>query len=315
MQTKRTEQDLGKNYCARPYISPTADLSDSDLYSYRQHGLLYIRGAVTPTLLVQARKIIEPWVDFQIEGWLLNGLISRDFHEFDFWHRLLEAWRSAGKPKFRRQPNRFLINPEMFEYLHQRPFLDIAERVLGTTEISVHGIFNARPQLPGAPQTDTPFHQDSQYWGLNYDGIEPDTERQTHVLTMWIPLQEVDSTNGALHLISKTATGDRIFTAYDYDYKNTGYLGLSPKAISQYPHICEPMEPGDVVIFDQRTPHGAKPNNSGRIRWSVDIRYERTETATTIGRKFGFICQSHKDPKTETTLATWLKKRQTSEKL
>ena len=35
-------------------------------------------------------------------------------------------------------------------------------QALGTDEISVHGIFNARPMMPGGHPT--PWHQDAQYW-------------------------------------------------------------------------------------------------------------------------------------------------------
>jgi ectoine hydroxylase-related dioxygenase (phytanoyl-CoA dioxygenase family) len=208
---------------------------------------------------------------------------------------------------FRRRPNRFLVNKEMFAFFHSRELLDIAEDVIGTSDLSVHGIFNARPQLPEANWTETPFHQDSQYWGLNYGAPEPDTERRTHVMTIWMPLQPVDDRTGGLKLLSKNDTGDQLFDIHDYDYETTGFLGLTPEDIRRHPAYCPTMKPGDALIFNQRTPHGAAPNVADHVRWSIDVRYEATKTATTIGQRFGFVVQS-KDPAKETTFEEWQRK-------
>ncbi len=287
-------------------------VSDDDLALYRTRGFVYLRDVLPSSLLDEIQQTMEPMVGYLIAGWRDAGLIESDFSEFDFWHRLLEAWRAAGKPPFRRRPYRFLINPEMYNLFRSPELLTIAERVLGTTEISVHGLFNSRPQLPGAPWLETPWHQDAQYWGLDYGAPEPDKERRTHVVTMWIPLGPVNSNNGALNFISKADTGDQIFEPHEFDFKNTGFLGLSAEEVARYKYHYEPMDRGDVVIFDQRTPHGANLNQSNAIRWSIDIRYEATATATVVGRKFGFIAQSRKDPESETPLDVWLRKRQQS---
>lgn len=282
-------------------------IGPSELDHYRQYGFAYLRGAIPSELLEEGRRIIEPWVNFQIQDWQEQKLIDRDYAGEDFWHRLLIAWRAAGKPKFRRRPNRFLVNPEMYAFFHSRRLLDIAESVIGTPELSVHGIFNARPQLKGAAWTDTPFHQDSQYWFLDYGGPEPDTERRTHVMTMWIPLQSVDALSGGLHVMSKADTDDQLFDLEDYDYENTGFFGLTPEDVARFPKVSEPMAPGDALIFNQRTPHGAEPNQAERIRWSIDVRYEATTTATVVGRKFGFVVQS-RNPEAETSYEAWAKR-------
>jgi phytanoyl-CoA hydroxylase len=275
--------------------------------SYHLNGFAHIEAALSPQLLEKAREIIEPWVNFQIQEWQRQGLIKDDYRNFDFWHRLLVAWRAAGKPMFRRRPNRFLINREMFAFLHSRELLSIAESVIGTAELSVHGIFNARPQLPEAGWAETPFHQDSQYWHLNYGAPEPDTERRTHVMTMWIPLQPVDELTGGLQLLSKKDTGDQIFDIRDYDFGKTGFLGLKPEDVWRHPIFCPAMKPGDILIFNQRTPHGAAPNLAHHVRWSIDIRYEATRTATTVGQRFGFVAQSV-NPANETTFEDWQRK-------
>jgi phytanoyl-CoA hydroxylase len=283
-------------------------LSDAHYAHYREHGFVVLRDAIPRALLAGAQTLIEPWVEASIASWRRAGLIDQTFADDDFWHRFLNAWSAAGQPHFRRSPNHFLINAAMYEFIRSRTFLDIAEQVLGTDELSMHGIFNARPQLPRHADTMTPWHQDSQYWDLDY-GQEQDTQRRTHVVTMWMPLQDVDETSGTLQVMSAVDTGDVIFAPQSHDYERTGFLEIAPETVARHTALPMRMSPGDILLFNQRTPHGAAPNTLDRIRWSVDIRFEATATATVVGQKFGFVAQSRRDPAAETSLDDWLKKR------
>lgn len=268
-----------------------------------------LRGAVEPELLTRAQALIEPWVDASVAAWREAGLISSAFERDDFWHRFLNAWHAAGRPHFRRSPNHFLINAGMYDFIRSQTFLNLAEQVIGTPELSMHGIFNARPQLPRHEETMTPWHQDSQYWDLDY-GREMDVARTTHVVTMWMPLQDVDETSGTLQVMSRRETRDVVFPSEMHDYERTGFLRILPADVARHTALPQRMSPGDILLFNQRTPHGAAPNLTGHTRWSVDIRYEATSTATVVGRKYGFIAQSKDDPASETSLADWLQKRQ-----
>ena len=109
--------------------------------------------------------------------------------------------------------------------------------------------------------------------------------------------------------MSKEDTSDELFEIWDYDYKNTGFLGLTPESITRYSHYSAAMTPGDLLIFNQRTPHGAKPNQAERIRWSIDVRYEATATATFVGRKYGFVVQNS-DKAKETSFESWKNKNE-----
>ena len=283
-------------------------LSEADRAHYREHGFVVLRSVVPAELLARAQALIEPWVDAAVASWRGDGLIAEGFEDGDFWHRFLDAWNAAGRPHFRRSPNRFLINPAMYGFVRSPAFLQIAEQLIGTPDLRMHGIFNARPQLPRHEATLTPWHQDSQYWDLDY-GQETDVERKTHVVTMWMPLQDVDETTGALQVVSRQETRDAVFAPDPVDFERTGYLRILPADLARYTILPMRMARGDMLLFNQRTPHGAAPNLSARIRWSVDIRFEATAGATVVGQKYGFVAQSRSDPAAETTLDEWLKKR------
>jgi ectoine hydroxylase-related dioxygenase (phytanoyl-CoA dioxygenase family) len=285
------------------------EVQDAHHAQYQEHGFVVLRGAIPPALLATGRELIEPWVEASLSSWRKAGLIDHAFAGDDFWHRFLNGWAAAGRPHFRRSPNHFLINPGMYDFIRSRVFLNLAEQIIGTPELSMHGIFNARPQLPHHADTMTPWHQDSQYWDLDYGG-EPDAARSTHVVTMWMPLQEVDETSGTLQVMSRQDTGDVLFAPDMRDYDRTGFIALQPGDIARHTPLPQRMSPGDVLLFNQRTPHAATANAIDRVRWSIDIRYEATPTATVVGKKYGFVAQSRLDKTSETTLEQWLMKRQ-----
>lgn len=49
--------------------------------------------------------------------------------------------------------------------------------------------------------------------------------------------------------------------------------------------VAAPMKPGDIVAFHNRTFHGSKVNRSNGVRWSVDMKYYRTQGTYTASPK------------------------------
>jgi phytanoyl-CoA hydroxylase len=282
-------------------------LCASAIAHYREHGYALLRNVIPRLLRDDTARIIDPWIDHWTRQWGYSA--ENESIDGEFGRRFLLAWRDAGKPHFRRTPNVFLINRAMYALLHSEQLLAIAQQVLGTAELSVHGIFNTRPQLPGCAETMTPFHQDAQYWRLNY-GSTPDLVGRTHVMTIWIPLQPVDEDSGALGVISTKEFGRRMIDPCDFDYKRTGFIGIAPEIIARHTIVPILMGPGDALIFTQLTPHGALRNIRDHVRWSLDVRYEATATATPSGGKFGFIAQSRTNPQSVTPVEDWIARRQ-----
>lgn len=289
-------------------------LSKEQLRFYGDNGYLHVSGAMPKDVLGTAQRLNEHWSNLVMDQWHREGSLSdQDKEEADrqdFWHRFLYAWEASGRPPFRRSPFRRLFIEETYDLLRNPSLLAIAEDLLGTSEISVHGIFNARAGMPNDTRTATPWHQDSMEWhaGSYSTGLLDDLS--THVVTFWIPLQKADANTGCLEVISLKQTGGKTFKPYDYDYANTGYIGISPNEIKQYDSVVIEMDCSDVLAFGQNTPHATVRNKSDRIRWSMDIRYEATDNATHTGKKFGFVAQSKVDPGRVTPFEEWLKKQQ-----
>ena len=56
------------------------------------------------------------------------------------------------------------------------------------------------------------------------------------------------------------------------------------------------MEKGSLVLIHKNIPHRSTPNHSDGIRWSIDLRYQKTGTST--GRTIypDFVVRSRSNP-------------------
>jgi phytanoyl-CoA hydroxylase len=271
-------------------------LTKEQIEFYKTNHYLHVKGVVPTELLDLATRIIKKWVDELVEKWSQEGLLQDKKEELDFGHRLVELWNLAGKPKYSRSPRRDLVGPDMFSFFKHPVMLNVASDLLGTSEVSVHGIFNARPKLPDQKWTDTPWHQDAQYYR--------DAEN-VHVLSMWMPLQKVTEVNSCLQVAPGFFTDTLLDGAID---EETNFLGLTKEDAQLLKGLSIEMEPGDVLVFNQLVPHRALPNKSDHVRWSMDIRYEATPTATASGKAQGFIVQSDSNPDSVESYEQWIEK-------
>ena len=260
---------------------------------YRREGYLHRRWVVPPDLLCLTECVLGRWVDDTIAQWLGNGRITDSREDLDLQHRLVQVWHDAGRPKYIRSPRRDLVSPEMYRILVHPALLDVAEDLLGTPEVSVHGIFNARPKLPDQIWTRTPWHQDAQYYRDAADG---------HVVSLWYPLQAVGEHNSCLQVAPRRHRGPLYEGHHD---EETGFLGLSLQDRQDLQGVSIAMQPGDLLCFTQKTPHRALPNRSHAARWSLDVRYEATDDATESGRDKGFVARSPGSPSAVVPYAEW----------
>jgi phytanoyl-CoA hydroxylase len=271
-------------------------LTKDQLAFYKDNRFLLVKGVIPDDVLRLARKILERWIDDLIVSWYNQGLLNSTCSEVDFERRLVVAWNLANKPKYARSPRRDLVSPYMYEFLKHQVLLDLAADLLETDEVSVHGIFNARPKLPDQKWTDTPWHQDAQYYR--------DAEHR-HVISMWMPLQRVTEHNSCLQMAPGFYKDHLLEGTLD---EESGFIGLSKEAAQTLKGVSIEMDPGDIVVFNHMMPHRALSNHSDAVRWSMDIRFEATEVATESGQKQGFVGRSLKNPSSVTNYHDWLRK-------
>jgi hypothetical protein len=269
-------------------------ITDEQLASYEDEGYLHLRGVVPQDALALTRRILERWEQETIQRWVDEGGLDDGMADVDFEHRLVQAWEKAGRPGYVRSPRRDLVSRDCFDFLCHPAFVDVAEALLGTPEVSAHGVFNARPKLPDQVWTRTPWHQDAQYY---------EDAAELHVVSMWVPIQKVTEHNSCMQVSPGFHKGE---LQEAWDDKETGFIGLSPEIQETLTPVSVEMEPGDLLCFTQRTPHRALPNQSDAVRWSMDLRFEATEHATASGKDRGFIARSPSDPGRVGLCEDWL---------
>ena len=243
-------------------------------------GFAILRGAIPEDLLHESQTMMEIWIEHMINNWIKAGKLSSAPNDTDFRSRFLRAWNDAGKPSYHRSPRGELVSldgPRMFRLLGHSALVAIARQALECEDIVSHGIWNSRPKAPDQRFTDTPWHQDAQYF--------PD-EPHARMVDMWFPLHDVDADSSCLAFCPQRHH-DGIFPIHE-DAEGTGFLGLTPADAAHLESVPVPLRRGDVVVFTNLTPHHALPNRTPLMRWSFDLRFTAGDSATALALDKGF---------------------------
>ncbi len=260
---------------------------------YQTEGYLHLEKIVPEDILKLVEQPLCRWVDATLLKWKEQGKLDDLYEDLPFDQRLNTAWFAAGKPQYERSPRKAIVSPEVFAFMRHPCFLQLARELIGSPNIAAHGIFNARPKLQQQSFTNTPWHQDAQYFRESAG---------SNIITMWVPLVDVNEVNSCLQV----APGKHRDPLYD-DYLDpeTKFLGLTPADRAKLQGRPIPMRRGDVLCFNHLMPHAALPNQTDKVRWSMDIRFEEVDAPHSSALQHGFIC-AHEDPdRIETSFENW----------
>ena len=172
--------------------------------------------------------------------------------------------------------------------LHKQGYLPVAfrnlwsnDRLLNAVEqfigpnIAAHPVWNLRTKTPQNQETTSPWHQDNAYFDEN--GLT------THIATAWIPLIDANKLNGCMqmvkggHRLGKTAT-------HTCGAGGTWYVDLAEEEMEKTLKVnmktdvvtCE-VPLGGVLFFSNCVPHRSLENYSDKVRWSLDLRWQRPD--------------------------------------
>ena len=121
---------------------------------------------------------------------------------------------------------------------------------------------------PGTPKP-TPWHQDAPYYFVN----------GTQTVSLWIPIDPVR--DASLRFIAGSHRWDKLVRPVSWADDSDFYDGShdwtpvpDPEANPDETRVLEwEMEPGDAVLFDFRTAHGARGNTSTSRRRALSLRW------------------------------------------
>ena len=274
---------------------PEVPLRNEERTALREQGYLVLRGVLPDEALQPVRDALAEVVDRFAVQWRDEGLIS-ELHEdapFETRWALIRQQLPALRPVTWR---RVLVSRAMFD-LWRRPELTGRIRSVLGDELWAHDTWNGRPREPHAPVQKIKWHQDAFY----LRGWEP---ADGDVLTCWTPLVPVDATAGCLQIIPRSHLQGTIAPEFDA-YRNKN---VSVSRLGDFEPVTLPASPGDVVVFTQSTVHQALHNESGYVRWTVDIRFGADGPAMRDKAKGGFLCRTSGDRSRLTTYEEWAAK-------
>jgi ectoine hydroxylase-related dioxygenase (phytanoyl-CoA dioxygenase family) len=98
-------------------------------------------------------------------------------------------------------------------------------------------------------------------------------------INCWVPLMEIDERVGGLAIIPGLHT-----SGFFHDLSSPPQYRIPPDALPAEKWHRSLYRPGDLILFDNMTPHSGLPNTSDRFRLSMDIRLvPSTEARPVLG--------------------------------
>lgn len=298
-------------------------LSEAQRSQFDDEGYLVLRdffdpGADLDPIITEYEGVL----DRLAERLAVAGEIKSTHADADFSERLIRICEESGRihaqsfdfslPQRNIQADTPIwTGPAVFNLLRHGRLLDLIEELIGP-EIFANPIQHVRLKLPEARairdaagnilQGATPWHQDS--------GVTQPEADETEMITVWFPLWDAPVESGCLAVIPRSHRQGVI----DHCPFGGAGFGIPDKLLAKQAAVALPMARGDLLLMHRRTCHSSLPNQSNRIRWSFDLRYNPTHQPSGRSAFPGFVARSRAHPASELHDATawansWLEAR------
>ena len=265
-------------------------LSTEQIAHFQRDGFLLVEDLLTAVDLDPVIEEYAAYIDRRVHELVAAGQLTQSYAAEPFARRLACISRETGT-LYPELDIMYLRGSATFAFLHNEKLLNIAESLIGP-EILCSPIQHLRPKLPSGltPRGSDPhvvhWHQDA---GVTWAEADP-----YFILTMWLPLVDATPENGCLRVIPGLHQGGLL------PHRTKRGLGtaIHGDLLAHHPIVTLPMRTGSVLLMHKHTPHSSSRNMTDTVRWSMDLRYQATGTAT--GRPFqpAFVVRSRANPTT-----------------
>ncbi|PTX54223.1 ectoine hydroxylase-related dioxygenase (phytanoyl-CoA dioxygenase family) [Litoreibacter ponti] len=270
-------------------------LSAAQISAFHRDGYLVVPDVVPQDTLDRVRTEYAGLLDGLCEGWGIKGagfeekLIAAYRAGFDWFQPLdisLPGDRIAADT-----PMHF--GPAVFEMATHTRLLDLAEDLLGG-EITANPIQHVRikPPTPDlragevrAHITATDWHQDR--------AVALEEADETDMITVWLAVTDATVENGCLKVQPFSGTPEML------PHCPKTQTAIADAFIDEDGAVPLPVPSGGAVIFHPLVPHASLPNRSDGIRWSFDLRFNKTGQPTGRSHFPDFVARSRARPETE----------------
>ena len=246
---------------------PATVIDQAKVEAYHNDGYLLLPGLFTEADMQPVRLAIEDEVDRLADRFYRAGKVSSRFADQPFNRRLVLLCESAQESvRIWELRTRAAVTPELYRLVRHPGLLELMTAILGP-EVAWTGSFAVRVKLPESEVTAFPWHQDTQYYG--------NPTRHLHVISVWIPLVDVDERNGCLQLLPGSHRWGLLGGARDSERVVQMFEDVEQRGKP----VVLPMRRGDALAFTNMTCHASTVNTTNEMRWSIDLRYVVPEAA------------------------------------
>jgi ectoine hydroxylase-related dioxygenase (phytanoyl-CoA dioxygenase family) len=222
----------------------TSHMTEAEIEAFQRDGAIVLRGVFSDWIDVMAegiaRNMAEP-SQYASENAVTEG---RFFDDYCNWTRI----------------------PEFERIIRESPAAAIAAEAMQSKTAQIFHD-HVLVKEPGTSKP-TPWHQDSPYYFVE----------GSQTVSFWIPIDKVE--DATLRLIAGSHKWEKMVRPVSWadnkDFYDKGDWTPvpDPDANPEESQTLEwAMEPGDCVLFDFRTAHGARGNPAGRRRRALSLRW------------------------------------------
>ena len=283
-------------------------LSTQQRQAFEAQGYLLVRQVLEAQVFDPLRSVAMSAINQYAKSLYDQGQISDLHKNLSFYKRLTKISRqSQTGPLLHWNWNKQIFGQEVYQLITHSAILDIVASLLGP-EITANGDYWLRFKMPTGDDSVFPWHQDSIYYNGN---ANPDQSvvlsERSQILTVWIPMVDVDEKNGCLQIIP--GSHKRGLRPAQRDGNDRQVPIEDVETWADIKNIK--MKVGDVCVFGNLTFHRSLANISDKIRWSIDLRYSPTGSPLEwLHRKWpGFIARSQRRPESVENWKMWQAKR------
>lgn len=247
---------------------------------------LHTRGYAVVEDVLDAETVLDPVLDAaarqvsaRAEEERIANRLDRSFAGADFRVQLMRlaeqgvSWigrvLDVSLPGKVEATSPMFLDPAAFALLSCPTLLDRIAEVIGE-EIWLSPVGHTRTKVPHHLLSGTgdgmigevPWHQDNGVLLPEADDVD--------VLTIWIPLVDVDENNGCLQVVASPWHSELL----DHCPGGPG-VHIPDRVLADRSPRPVPMRRGSVLIMHSRTVHSSMPNRTrDQVRVSLDLRYQ-----------------------------------------
>ena len=219
-------------------------IEQAQIDAYHQDGVVVVRNALTVEMLVE----------------LQTAIASEILYPGPYYH----GYSTAGSGRFHGNLRLWETNESFNKICHESCIADIAQQFLGSSKINL--LYDQLFVKEAGTLTKTRWHNDLPYWPI----------RGSQILSVWITADRATKDTGVLEFVRGSHLWNKYFQpevfgknraldAYEY---NPDYVPMPDieKFRDKYDMVHWDLEPGDALVFNGLTVHGANGNTSLDMR-------------------------------------------------